>query len=531
MAFCKVDIDNIHTIFSEELFPADRFNSPKELLDSLFGKLEPYMDLDFYIYYALDEQASPKLHPVCWGGAITPFETELLKCYIPGTPVSLPSLQKEQVFDADDIQASTEPYLEVLRDVGLQSFVSLALLVQQLPGILAIGSRRKSSYAPYEKEFLHTICNVITPTLKRFCLKPSVPPAENRSAPEKEKYAFYSSVALSEPLFADNPDPMVITSLRDGQVIAANQAFTRFTGFGLGDILTNESHLVHMNALWDYILNNSPFSPDSVEVTFTNANSEQKTGFLHSFFLDLIDIPCRVTIIHDTYIHERYAEELIKLSKYHTVGEIAAGIGHEVRNPMTTVRGFLQLMEAQEQNPRQSSYLRLMIEELDRANAIISEFLSLARNDSPELEAGDLNQLIEKLLPLLEADAIVAGKTVTANLSEIGAINLDRSQLRQLILNLVRNGLEAVAEGGSVTIHTFPEGSEAVLIIEDNGKGIPQDKLKHIWDPFFTTKKNGSGLGLPICYRIAAGHGAVMDVKTGSGGTSFYIKFPLLPTD
>lgn len=225
---------------------------------------------------------------------------------------------------------------------------------------------------------------------------------------------------------------------------------------------------------------------------------------------------------------ERYEEELLKLSRLNMIGEMAAGIGHEVRNPLATVRGFLQLMLKQEQQPQslQLSYLRLMIDELDRANEIISEFLSLAKGQAPELQADDLNAHIQALLPLLEADAALSGKSVEAELDRLGQVQMNSGQLRQLFLNLVRNGLEAVPEGGKVTVVTRQEGPYAVLIVEDNGSGIPEEQLAHIWDPFFTTKKQGTGLGLPICRQIAYRHGADIHALSGAGGTSFQVRFP-----
>lgn len=230
-----------------------------------------------------------------------------------------------------------------------------------------------------------------------------------------------------------------------------------------------------------------------------------------------------------TEIYEQhYEEEIARLSRLHVIGEMAAGVGHEVRNPLTTVRGFLQLMISRDQNSPQISYLQLMIDELDRANGIISEFLALAKDQAQELAPGDLNGHIHALLPLLEADAALNGKTVDVQLADSGLIELNPGQIRQLLLNLVRNGLEAVPKAGKVTIRTYAEDGKTVLAVEDNGPGIPKDKLPNIWDPFFTTKEHGSGLGLPICHRIATRHRAEIGVESGPEGTGFYVRFPKL---
>ena len=118
---------------------------------------------------------------------------------------------------------------------------------------------------------------------------------------------------------------------------------------------------------------------------------------------------------------------------------MAAGIGHEIRNPMTTVRGFLQLMEGKERYAQDRRFLTLMIGELDRANAIITEFLSLARNKDADLRERDLNSIIESLFPLIQADALIAEKNIEKDLVELPVLLLDEKEIRQLILNIVQN--------------------------------------------------------------------------------------------
>jgi signal transduction histidine kinase len=227
----------------------------------------------------------------------------------------------------------------------------------------------------------------------------------------------------------------------------------------------------------------------------------------------------------DVTDHKQMEKEIAQLDRLNLVGEMAAGIGHEIRNPLTAVRGLLQLLGEKEDNAKYREYYDLMIEELDRSNSIISEFLSLAKNKPVQLKAHNLNQMVNTMLPLISADAAITDKCVETDLNDVSDLQLDEKEIRQLILNLVRNGMEEMPRGGKITIKTYENNGEVVLAIADQGKGINPDILKNIGTPFLTTKENGTGLGLAVCYSIAARHNAVIEVKTGPGGTTFYIKF------
>ena len=169
---------------------------------------------------------------------------------------------------------------------------------------------------------------------------------------------------------------------------------------------------------------------------------------------------------------------------------------------------------------------RLMIDELDRANDIISEFLALAKNKRVDLQMTDLNHIVKNLQPLIQADAGLANKLTAWDLNEVPLIYVDEKEIRQLMLNLVRNGLESMESGGCLTVGTWMEKGEIILQVKDQGGGISPDVLKKIGIPFMTTKDNGTGLGLAMCYSIAARHHARIDIQTGSEGTAVTVYFP-----
>ncbi|MDD4237682.1 MAG: PAS domain S-box protein [Desulfotomaculaceae bacterium] len=253
-----------------------------------------------------------------------------------------------------------------------------------------------------------------------------------------------------------------------------------------------------------------------------------KHGSLKDILMTVAIIPgtkdCVASLL-DITERKQLQNEMFRLERLNLVGEMAAGIGHEIRNPMTTVRGFLQILRNKRDCAQYKEYLNLMIEELDRANSIIKEYLSMAKNKAIELRLQNLNNILEALFPLIQADAMVSDKYIKLELGDIPDLLLDEEETRQLILNLVRNGLEAMSPGGNLTIKTFIDGEEVVIAVQDQGKGIEPDVLEKIGTPFFTTKNQGTGLGLAICYSITARHNASIKVDTGPTGTTFSVRF------
>ncbi|MGE5370686.1 MAG: PAS domain-containing protein [Solirubrobacterales bacterium] len=221
----------------------------------------------------------------------------------------------------------------------------------------------------------------------------------------------------------------------------------------------------------------------------------------------------------------RMEMELARLDRLNLIGEMAASIGHEIRNPMTTVRGFLQMLHQKECYTGDKAYFELMIEELDRANGIITEYLGLARDKDIQLKPTDLNLVIQEIAPMIQADANAKEITLELVLNELPVLFMDKSEIRQLLINLARNGMEAMQPGGILTIGTSTDGREPILFVKDQGRGIAPNIIEKLGTPFLTTKENGTGLGLAVCYSIAVRHKARLEVETGPVGTTFMLAF------
>ena len=229
---------------------------------------------------------------------------------------------------------------------------------------------------------------------------------------------------------------------------------------------------------------------------------------------------------------KKYEKELKRLANLDLIGQMAAGISHEIRNPMTTVRGFLQLLKADELLAPHAGHFDLMISELDRANAIITEFLSVGNTRTSDMKMMNLNTIIQDIAPLIKIDAFNQNKQLEIYTQEIPDLLLNHNEIKQLIINLYRNGFEAMEEGGTLTIGTYvEEDNSVVLAVQDQGSGIDPAIMEKIGTPFYTTKEGGTGLGLGICYAVAARHNAAIDIETGPEGTIFFTKFQVAGID
>jgi signal transduction histidine kinase len=341
------------------------------------------------------------------------------------------------------------------------------------------------------------------------------------------------------------PDATFVVDTQ-GRVVTWNKAMEEMTGIKSSDVLgkgnyeyTIPFYGVRRPLLVDMVLHdNKEIESQYLSIQKNNDNLIAETfapgvgkkgAFLWTKATPLYDekgnIVGGIESLKDITEIKMLQQEIERVDRLNLVGEMAASIAHEVRNPMTTVRGMLQLLgESPEYNKDKTSF-NLMIEELDRANVIISEYLALARNKIVDLQEKNLNNIITAISPLLKADALCSDKNIVIELGEIADINVDEKEIRQLILNLVRNGLEAMCEGENLTIQTFTDGDDVVLSIKDDGPGIAPEVMEKIGSSFITTKESGTGLGLPVCYSIAARHNASIKVETGSFGTNFLVFF------
>ena len=257
---------------------------------------------------------------------------------------------------------------------------------------------------------------------------------------------------------------------------------------------------------------------DKVITININALKNESGHFLYYLIIihDLTEFRC---------LHEMAREQ----ERLAVVGRIAAGVVHELRNPMTTIKGFAQLLK--EKRGREiEPYIDYIIEEIDNCVRIISDFLKMAKPNPPCLESGSLNEIVDEIVTMVEPRAFLQRTKVETELaSHLPACLFDAAQLKQVFLNLVDNALEAMKEGGTLRFKTFLENSSWVgFALQDTGRGIPENLFKKIGLPFFSTRKSGTGLGLFICHSIVQDHGGQIEVESKEGeGTTFWIYLPV----
>ena len=215
------------------------------------------------------------------------------------------------------------------------------------------------------------------------------------------------------------------------------------------------------------------------------------------------------------------------------MGNLAATVAHEVRNPLNAISMGLQRLKAEfqptEDEGEYSRFIELMRGEVHRLNAIVEEFLTLARPLSMKPDLVKIDQLLNELTTLTEGDATVSGVAINVvNHGPRPVVKADPDYLKQVLLNLILNGLQAMPDGGTLTIETAARDGKMRLSVSDTGVGIEPENLARIFEPYFTTKADGSGLGLAIAHRIVEGHGGTIDVTSRAGsGSRFEIVLPL----
>ncbi len=235
-----------------------------------------------------------------------------------------------------------------------------------------------------------------------------------------------------------------------------------------------------------------------------------------------------VAIIHDVTERVRLEDQMQRVERLSILGELAASTAHEIRNPLTSIRGFAQLMLAPDMESEKSrQFLSVIIREIDRVDGMIKEMLTLARRSAPNLAACDLPALIDECLQLFDNEAFLRRVTIArAYPRDLSLIQCDRDQIKQVFLNLCTNALQAMPKGGELRVEAEPASAEGAVAIRfrDTGVGIPRESLSRIFDPFFTTKEEGTGLGLSVTYGIIENHGGRIAVDSTVGkGTTFTV--------
>jgi signal transduction histidine kinase len=227
---------------------------------------------------------------------------------------------------------------------------------------------------------------------------------------------------------------------------------------------------------------------------------------------------------------EEREQRLIRSERLAAIGRMAAHIAHEVRNPLSSIGLNAELLEDELSESREGARLCRAIQgEVDRLNALTEEYLRFARLPQPKPEQHEVGPILTSLVEFIAGEAQARGVSITTDVEPaLPALGVDEAQLRQAVLNLCRNAVEAMTSGGTLTVRAIAGASGVEVAISDTGPGIALEDRARIFEPFFSTKEHGTGLGLALTQHIVTAHGGSIDVDSTLGkGTTFRIRLPL----
>jgi signal transduction histidine kinase len=299
-----------------------------------------------------------------------------------------------------------------------------------------------------------------------------------------------------------------------------HQHSMKFNGRVLSSILMGIGIAgMHYIGMWGTTFH---YHPNLVSLpSYYSVNSSTLSSFISvpAIFVVLIMLLCSAFLdkklirqMKDIHKHEKKLRESEKLS---LVGELAAGVAHEIRNPLTTLRGFTQMMNENTNLEANKRYAKIMIDEINRINFIVSEFMVLSKPHIVQFSLIDLSISIKNVITLLNTQAIIKNiEIIPEFVGDRFFIKCEENQMKQVLANLIKNSIEAIPQGGKIHVRIEQQDDQLVISVTDNGVGIPREKIHLLGTPFYTTKTEGTGLGLMVSKKIIQNHNGKFEINS-----------------
>ena len=337
-------------------------------------------------------------------------------------------------------------------------------------------------------------------------------------------------------LIIENAADGVIAIDRQGDVTTMNPAAEVITGYQRHELVGQPYSMLFDNTqFYSPVLDTLEHGTEHValEISFPGRDRTIElsvtTSRIHNTHGEMIGA---LVIFSDLTARKETQRRMAQAERLATLGELMAGVAHEVRNPLTAIRGYVQILRQQTSDLIHQEYLSVVLKEIDSINKVIQQLLEFSRPRHSQWQQVSLNALVEETLVLVQTAGVQARVDFISELdNELSPINADRELLKQVLLNILINAVQAISARGKIRIRTWQySDSQQAISIEDNGCGIDLSLQKKIFDPFFTTKASGTGLGLALSQRIINAHQGDIRVASLPGyGATFTLILPINP--
>jgi len=338
--------------------------------------------------------------------------------------------------------------------------------------------------------------------------------------------------AFADEVVAHLPVGLIATD-RGGQITFFNAAEGKITGLDLAAVKNREPGGVlpaSLCGLQQTLASGGTISEQEMECRFAGGRVVPVSVSAARIINEVGDFVGEVIILRDLGEVRRLQEEIRRQEKLAALGGLAAGVAHEIRNPLSAIKGLATFFAGQfEDGSDAQEAAGVMIKEVDRLNRVITELLEFARPTDLKPRSADLAPLLDRSLELIRRDAAAKDIRIDLKIKEgVCPALIDPDRLAQCLLNLYLNAIEAMDNGGVLSVDSGPDGDKDLKItISDTGRGIAPEHLSKIFDPYFTTKKTGTGLGLAIVHKIIEAQGGRIKVESTPGqGSTFTIRIP-----
>ncbi|MES1039876.1 MULTISPECIES: PAS domain S-box protein [Peribacillus] len=357
------------------------------------------------------------------------------------------------------------------------------------------------------------------------------------SSRKKAENALKGSIKeLEDMQYAINQSLIVAITDDKGVIIEVNEKFSEISGYGRSELVGHTHKMVNSGYHSKEFFEHMWKTVHERKVWKGEIRNKAKDGSFYWVDTTIVPFfseegkPFQFLALRYDITERKQSEEMLhRQDKLAAVGQLAAGVAHEIRNPLTSMKGYTEFLQLDETDENKQEYLEIIMDEINRVNEIVEEFLQLAKPQALILESKNLVPIIQNVVSLTDFEARKRNITLISDLNEEEIlVRCDENRLKQVLLNFIKNGIEAMPDGGFIKVMTELKEDKVHISITDTGIGMPPEQLKRLGEPFFTTKKTGNGLGLMISFKIIESHlGNVFVESEVNKGTVFNIVLPI----